>query len=70
MVDNSSECDTALCTPNLCPLICVTAPKESKLDIEAIKEKVKKAKTKKLGAPLVRLAPPSDGNKKKTKNKG
>lgn len=29
----------------------LTAPTENKIDIQAIKEKVKKAKTKKLGAP-------------------
>ncbi|XP_077356772.1 KRR1 small subunit processome component homolog [Festucalex cinctus] len=43
------------------------APVESKLDIDAIKDKVKKAKTKKLGAPPVNPAPPvtSTTNKKK-----
>ncbi|XP_076578772.1 KRR1 small subunit processome component homolog [Chaetodon auriga] len=53
------------------------APAEGKLDIEAIKEKVKKAKTKKLGAPPANPAPPttssSSTNKKKknkAKNKG
>lgn len=63
---------------NLCPtpvdLVFSTAPTEGKLDIEAIKEKVKKAKTKKLGAPPVNPAPPTsttDKKKKsKTKNKG
>ncbi|CAJ1055611.1 KRR1 small subunit processome component homolog [Xyrichtys novacula] len=46
------------------------APTEGKLDIDAIKEKVKKAKTKKLGAPAVSPAPPagSAANKKKKKN--
>lgn len=49
----------------------VAGPTESKLDLEAIKTKVKKAKTKKLGAPPVSTAPPSSSNsKKKTKNKG
>lgn len=52
----------------------VTGPAESKLDIEAIKMKVKKAKTKKLGAPPVSTTPLSSSrstNKKsKTKNKG
>lgn len=47
---------------------------ESKLDIEAIKMKVKKAKTKKLGAPPVSTTPLSSNrstNKKsKAKNKG
>ncbi|CAG5927290.1 KRR1 small subunit processome component homolog [Menidia menidia] len=45
------------------------------LDIDAIKEKVKKAKTKKLGAPPVIPAPPPDSTtskkkKSKTKSKG
>ncbi len=66
-------------TANLCltlvDLVSVTAPTEGKLDIEAIKDKVKKAKTKKLGAPPVNPAPAtssSTGKKKKskTKNKG
>lgn len=53
----------------------VTGPTESKLDIEAIKMKVKKAKTKKLGAPPVSTAPLSGSSrstnkKSKTKNKG
>ncbi|XP_044042926.1 KRR1 small subunit processome component homolog [Siniperca chuatsi] len=51
------------------------APTESKLDIEAIKDKVKKAKTKKLGAPPVNPAPPTSSaadkkKKNKTKSKG
>ncbi|XP_036432903.1 KRR1 small subunit processome component homolog [Colossoma macropomum] len=42
------------------------APTEDKLDIQAIKEKVKKAKNKKLGAhPPQLAAPPADGKKKK-----
>ncbi|XP_037099497.1 KRR1 small subunit processome component homolog [Syngnathus acus] len=49
------------------------APEESKLDIDAIKEKVKKAKTKKLGAPPVNPAPPvtssATNKKKKAKSK-
>lgn len=51
----------------------VTAPAQNKLDIEAIKDKVKKAKTKKLGAPPVNPAPPpssSSTRKKNKKNKG
>uniref|UniRef100_A0A7N6FK98 KRR1 small subunit processome component n=1 Tax=Anabas testudineus TaxID=64144 RepID=A0A7N6FK98_ANATE len=45
------------------------SPAESKLDIEAIKDKVKKAKTKKLGAPPVNPAPPSStATDKKKKN--
>lgn len=51
-------------------LISVAAPTEGKLDIEAIKDKVKKAKTKKLGAPPVNPAPPSSCTAdKKKKNK-
>ncbi|XP_041833858.1 KRR1 small subunit processome component homolog isoform X1 [Melanotaenia boesemani] len=51
------------------------APSEGKLDIQAIKDKVKKAKTKKLGAPPVMPVQPTSSttNKKKknkTKNKG
>lgn len=51
------------------------APSEGKLDIEAIKEKVKKAKSKKLGAPPANPNPSSsssstDKKKKKLKNKG
>ncbi|XP_003972700.1 KRR1 small subunit processome component homolog [Takifugu rubripes] len=46
-------------------------PTESKLDIEAIKMKVKRAKTKKLGALPVSAAPPSSSSSKnKRKNKG
>lgn len=74
-------CETVHCnsTANLYPplvdLIPVTAPTEGKLDIEAIKEKVKKAKTKKLGAPPVNPAPPTSSTtdkkkKNKTKSKG
>lgn len=46
------------------------APTETKLDIQAIKDKVRKAKTKKLGAPPVSPAPPSSANSKKKKSKG
>lgn len=63
---------TANLYPAIVDLISVTAT-EGKLDIEAIKEKVKKAKTKKLGAPPVNPAPPTSNTtnkKKKTKNKG
>ncbi|XP_070848597.1 KRR1 small subunit processome component homolog [Chaetodon trifascialis] len=47
------------------------APAEGKLDIEAIKEKVKKAKTKKLGAPPANPDPPTSSTTtdKKKKNK-
>ncbi|XP_066525664.1 KRR1 small subunit processome component homolog [Hoplias malabaricus] len=40
------------------------APAEEKLDVQAIKDKVKKAKNKKLGAPPP-AAPPADSKKKK-----
>ncbi|XP_077566139.1 KRR1 small subunit processome component homolog [Stigmatopora nigra] len=46
------------------------APSESKLDIDAIKEKVKRAKTKKLGAPPVNPTPPPDTSTNKKKKKG
>ncbi|XP_041637143.1 KRR1 small subunit processome component homolog [Cheilinus undulatus] len=46
------------------------APTEGKLDIDAIKEKVKKAKTKKLGAPTVNAAAPTNTTSKKKKHKG
>uniref|UniRef100_A0AAR2J023 KRR1 small subunit processome component n=1 Tax=Pygocentrus nattereri TaxID=42514 RepID=A0AAR2J023_PYGNA len=45
------------------------ASTEDKLDIQAIKEKVKKAKNKKLGAPPPKpAAPPADGKKKKSRS--
>ncbi|KAM4614825.1 KRR1 small subunit processome component homolog [Polymixia lowei] len=46
------------------------APSEGKLDIEAIKDKVRKARTKKLGAPPVNPAPPSNTDRKKKKKTG
>lgn len=46
-----------------------TAPTEGKLDIEAIKDKVKKAKTKKLGAPPLNPAPPTSSTTEKKKKK-
>lgn len=56
-------------------LVNPTVPVEGQLDIQAIKDKVKKAKTKKLGAPPVIPAPPTRSNmnkkkKSKTKTKG
>ncbi|KAM3587517.1 uncharacterized protein V6R79_007833 [Siganus canaliculatus] len=45
------------------------APTEGKLDIQVIKDKVKKAKSKKLGAPPVNPAPPNTTTNKKKKNK-
>ncbi|XP_072529605.1 KRR1 small subunit processome component homolog [Salminus brasiliensis] len=45
------------------------APAEGKLDIQAIKDKVKKAKNKRLGAPPpAAVAPPADEKKKKSKS--
>lgn len=46
------------------------ATTENKIDIQAIKEKVKKAKSKKLGAPPVIPETPSakDGKRKKVKS--
>lgn len=46
-----------------------TAPTEGKLDIEAIKDKVKKAKTKKLGAPPLNPAAPTSSTSEKKKKK-
>lgn len=78
----AKQIDLKLCTVTLLltsissfvELVSVTAPTEGKLDIEAIKEKVKRAKTKKLGAPPVNPAPPTssttDKKKKKAKSKG
>lgn len=47
------------------------APSEAKINIEAIKAKVRKAKTKKLGAPSVNPVPQTKpAYDKKKKNKG
>ncbi|XP_033470923.2 KRR1 small subunit processome component homolog [Epinephelus lanceolatus] len=76
LTKKQEERNKAFIPPKEKPLMKKTtkAPTEGKLDIEAIKEKVKKAKTKKLGAPPVNPAPPTsttDKKKKsKTKNKG
>ncbi|CAK6959970.1 KRR1 small subunit processome component homolog [Scomber scombrus] len=77
LTKKQEERNKAFIPPKEKPLMkkTVKAPAEGKLDIEAIKDKVKKAKTKKLGAPPVNPAPPnnSTSNKKKkskTKNKG
>uniref|UniRef100_A0A3Q2TDJ6 KRR1 small subunit processome component n=1 Tax=Fundulus heteroclitus TaxID=8078 RepID=A0A3Q2TDJ6_FUNHE len=68
------ERNKAFIPPKEKPLMKKTAkdPTEGKLDIEAIKDKVKKAKTKKLGAPPVNPSPPTSSttNKKKKKTKG
>lgn len=53
--------------------VCLADTTESKIDIQAIKDKVKKAKTKKLGAPPVNPTPQTTSDekkKKKMKNKG
>ncbi|XP_045927741.1 KRR1 small subunit processome component homolog [Micropterus dolomieu] len=77
LTKKQEERNKAFIPPKEKPLMKKTtkAPTEGKLDIEAIKEKVKKAKTKKLGAPPVNPAPPTSSNtnrkkKNKTKNKG
>uniref|UniRef100_A0A671KAX7 KRR1 small subunit processome component n=1 Tax=Sinocyclocheilus anshuiensis TaxID=1608454 RepID=A0A671KAX7_9TELE len=52
------------------PAVKKSKPAENKIDIQAIKEKVKKAKSKKLGAPPVNPETPSvkDGRRKKVKS--
>lgn len=50
--------------------VCLAETTESKIDIQALKDKVKKAKTKKLGAPPVNPTPQTmSDEKKKKKNK-
>ncbi|XP_028255809.1 KRR1 small subunit processome component homolog [Parambassis ranga] len=76
LTKKQEERNKAFIPPKEKPLMkkATKAPTETKLDIEAIKDKVKKAKTKKLGAPPVSPAPPSSSTdrkkKSKTKNKG
>ncbi|PWA14650.1 hypothetical protein CCH79_00014353 [Gambusia affinis] len=76
LTKKQEERNKAFIPPKEKPLMKKTAkaPTEGKLDIAAIKEKVKKAKTKKLGAPPVIPPPPTssttDKKKKKTKDKG
>ncbi|GAA6224555.1 KRR1 small subunit processome component homolog [Lates japonicus] len=77
LTKKQEERNRAFIPPKEKPLMKKTAkaPVDGKLDINAIKDKVKKAKTKKLGAPPVNPAPPTststDKKKKaKTKNKG
>ncbi|XP_042259097.1 KRR1 small subunit processome component homolog [Thunnus albacares] len=77
LTKKQEERNKAFIPPKEKPLMKKTAkaPVEGKLDIEAIKDKVKKAKTKKLGAPPVNPAPPTSSTtdkkkKSKTKNKG
>ncbi|KAL7371007.1 hypothetical protein ABVT39_016310 [Epinephelus coioides] len=74
LTKKQEERNKAFIPPKEKPLMKKTtkAPTEGKLDIEAIKEKVKKAKTKKLGAPPVNPALPTsttDKKKKKEQNK-
>uniref|UniRef100_A0A3Q3NL71 KRR1 small subunit processome component n=1 Tax=Labrus bergylta TaxID=56723 RepID=A0A3Q3NL71_9LABR len=74
MTKKQEERNKAFIPPKEKPLMkkSIKAPTEGKLDIEAFKEKVKKAKTKKLGAPPVNTAPPTGRatTNKKKKNKG
>ncbi|XP_077957189.1 KRR1 small subunit processome component homolog [Gasterosteus aculeatus] len=75
LTKKQEERNKAFIPPKEKPLMKKTnkAPTEHKLDIEAIKEKVKRAKTKRLGAPPVNPTPPistTNGKKKKNKNKG
>nr|XP_020505166.1 KRR1 small subunit processome component homolog [Labrus bergylta] len=74
MTKKQEERNKAFIHPKEKPLMkkSIKAPTEGKLDIEAFKEKVKKAKTKKLGAPPVNTAPPTGRatTNKKKKNKG
>ncbi|XP_029350960.1 KRR1 small subunit processome component homolog [Echeneis naucrates] len=75
LTKKQEERNKAFIPPKEKPLMKKTtkAPPDGKLDIEAIKDKVKKAKTKKLGAPPVNPAPPSStttDKKKKNKSKG
>ncbi|XP_070709993.1 KRR1 small subunit processome component homolog [Pempheris klunzingeri] len=73
LTKKQEERNRAFIPPKEKPLLkkSTKAPTDGKLDIEAIKEKVKKAKTKKLGAPPVNPAPPTNSTTtKKKKNKG
>ncbi|CAI5637491.1 unnamed protein product [Oreochromis niloticus] len=74
LTKKQEERNKAFIPPKEKPLMKKTAkaPTEGKLDIEAIKDKVKKAKTKKLGAPPLNPAPPTSSatdKKKKKSNK-
>ncbi|KAM9771971.1 KRR1 small subunit processome component homolog [Syngnathus typhle] len=74
LTKKQEERKKAFIPPKEKPIVKKTkAPEESKLDIDAIKEKVKRAKTKKLGAPPVNPAPPvtssATNKKKKAKSK-
>ncbi|KAM6895802.1 KRR1 small subunit processome component homolog [Xenentodon cancila] len=65
------ERNKAFIPPKEKPLVKQTskASTKQKLDIEAIKDKVKKAKMKKLGAPPAMQAPPTSCREKNKKNK-
>ncbi|XP_060927702.1 KRR1 small subunit processome component homolog [Limanda limanda] len=72
LTKKQEERNKAFIPPKEKPLMKKTtkAPTDGKLDINALKEKVRKAKTKKLGAPPVNPAPPpTDKKKKKSKSK-
>ncbi|XP_040005794.1 KRR1 small subunit processome component homolog [Xiphias gladius] len=74
LTKKQEERNKAFIPPKEKPLMKKTtkAPVDGKLDIKAIKDKVEKAKTKKLGAPPVNPAPPtrtSTDKKKKNKTK-
>ncbi|XP_061923040.1 KRR1 small subunit processome component homolog [Entelurus aequoreus] len=72
LTKKQEERNKAFIPPKEKPLLktAAKAPVKSKLDIDALKDKVRKAKSKKLGAPPVTPAPPasaSTGKKKKKK---
>ncbi|XP_031590679.1 KRR1 small subunit processome component homolog isoform X1 [Oreochromis aureus] len=71
LTKKQEERNKAFIPPKEKPLMKKTAkaPREGKLDIEAIKDKVKKAKTKKLGAPPLNPAPPTSSTTDKKKKK-
>ncbi|XP_063356970.1 KRR1 small subunit processome component homolog [Pelmatolapia mariae] len=70
LTKKQEERNKAFIPPKEKPLMKKTAkaPTEGKLDIEAIKDKVKKAKTKKLGAPPLNPAPPTSSTTEKKKS--
>ncbi|XP_034019504.1 KRR1 small subunit processome component homolog [Thalassophryne amazonica] len=74
LTKKQEERNKAFIPPKEKPLLKKTrkAPTDGKIDMDAIKEKVKKAKTKKLGAPPLNLVPEtssrSDKKKKKSKS--
>uniref|UniRef100_A0A8D3CKG5 KRR1 small subunit processome component n=1 Tax=Scophthalmus maximus TaxID=52904 RepID=A0A8D3CKG5_SCOMX len=73
LTKKQEERNKAFIPPKEKPLMkkTIKAPVDGKLDIQAIKDRVRKAKTKKLGAPPMNPAPPtSTTDKKKKKAKG